>query len=72
MPIEKIDLDLCSGCGICEMSCPMDVIRMDEASGKASIRYVEDCTSCGFCEADCPEKAVRLSAGRLASPLTAW
>ncbi|MBW1803016.1 MAG: 4Fe-4S binding protein [Deltaproteobacteria bacterium] len=30
MAIEKIDLELCTGCGTCVNSCPVDVIRMPE------------------------------------------
>lgn len=29
MSIEKIDLELCNGCGICVSGCPMDVLRLD-------------------------------------------
>ena len=43
MSIEKIDHELCNGCGICINSCSMDVITMDEEAEKAIIRYPEDC-----------------------------
>ena len=39
MSIEKIDHDLCTGCGICVDICPMDVIRMKEDGEKAVIKY---------------------------------
>lgn len=29
MSIERIDTDLCDGCGICVDTCPMDVVRLD-------------------------------------------
>jgi NAD-dependent dihydropyrimidine dehydrogenase PreA subunit len=61
MAIEKIDPDLCNGCGICENSCPADVIRMDEQTKKAIIVYPEDCTLCTICEQDCPQKAIYVS-----------
>jgi NAD-dependent dihydropyrimidine dehydrogenase PreA subunit len=60
MPIESIDSALCTGCGFCVMSCPMDVIRMDTAAHKACIRYVEDCMLCGICLEECPKKAIHL------------
>ncbi len=72
MAIERIDQELCVGCAICVDSCSMDVIRMDEKSGKAVIRYGEDCVLCGFCGRDCPEKAISLSPVMYAPPTVAW
>jgi len=57
MGIRKIDLRLCSGCGLCVDFCPMDVFRIDEETGKAFIKYLRDCQSCFLCERDCPEGA---------------
>lgn len=61
MSIERIDTELCDGCGICVRYCQVDVIRMDEESNKAIIRYPEDCMTCGLCEIECPQKAISLS-----------
>ena len=72
MPIETIDSELCSGCGACELSCPMDVIHMDEATGKAAVLYALDCSACGACAAECSEDAVGFSPTRPVPPLTAW
>jgi NAD-dependent dihydropyrimidine dehydrogenase PreA subunit len=72
MSIEWIDSDLCSGCGICINSCPMDVIRMDEGSNKAVIKYPEDCMVCAYCELDCPEKAIYVSPVKHVPLLTSW
>ena len=71
MTIEKIDPDLCTGCEQCVWSCPMDVIRMDEESNKAVIRYVEDCMYCGFC-VDCPEEAITILPGPKQSVTLGW
>ena len=59
--IEKIDPELCNGCGICVDSCATDVIRMNEETKKAQITYSEDCTLCCMCEQDCPMHAIYVS-----------
>jgi NAD-dependent dihydropyrimidine dehydrogenase PreA subunit len=58
MVVERIDTNLCNGCGICVNSCTTDVIRMDEKAKKAKIIYPEDCTCCAQCEEDCPTHAI--------------
>ena len=59
MTIEKVDPELCTGCGLCVDSCPMDVIRMEKRL--AVIKYPEDCMTCYNCELDCPENAITVS-----------
>lgn len=72
MAIERIDSDLCTGCGICVNSCWMDVIGMNEEKGKAVIKYPEDCAVCSVCETDCPEHAIYVSHRMPAYALTCW
>ena len=72
MSIERIDHELCTGCGICVNSCPMDVIRMDEAGKKAIIRYPEECMCCAYCELDCPEDAIYVSPEKYAPLMVSW
>jgi NAD-dependent dihydropyrimidine dehydrogenase PreA subunit len=36
----------------------MDVLKMDEKSQKAFIKYLRDCQSCFLCERECPEEAI--------------
>jgi len=69
MTIEKIDEELCIGCGDCVDSCPMDVIRMDADTAKAVIRYGEDCMICDQCALDCPVDAITVTPSKT-SPLT--
>ena len=59
--IEKIDYNLCNGCGRCADTCAADVIRMDEKAKKAIIAYPKDCTMCGICKNDCPQNAIYIS-----------
>jgi NAD-dependent dihydropyrimidine dehydrogenase PreA subunit len=72
MTIERIDPELCNGCGICIDSCTLDVIRMDEASQKAVIMYPEECMCCDYCELDCPQNAIYVSPERHAPLMVAW
>jgi len=57
MAIMKINTKACSGCGICEKGCPMDVIRMNP-NNQPEIRYPQDCITCFNCEVDCPTQAI--------------
>lgn len=61
MGIEKIDRELCNGCGICVDDCPTDVIRFDEESQKAYIAYENDCGVCFLCSDDCPTAAIKVT-----------
>jgi NAD-dependent dihydropyrimidine dehydrogenase PreA subunit len=72
LTIERIDEDLCIGCGICVESCSVDVIRMDEKNKKAVIKYPEDCVLCQFCEIDCPQDAIYVSPEKRSPLLTSW
>ncbi len=56
--IEKIDEELCFGCGNCDMACPMDVIHMNYETLKAEIKYRDDCQTCFNCELECPIDAI--------------
>jgi NAD-dependent dihydropyrimidine dehydrogenase PreA subunit len=72
MSIERIDPELCNGCGICINTCTVDVIRMDEESGKAVIKYPEDCMTCGYCELDCPQNAIYVSSLTYVPVMLGW
>jgi NAD-dependent dihydropyrimidine dehydrogenase PreA subunit len=49
----------------------MDVIRMDENTEKAYVKYAEDCMYCGFC-IDCPEEAITIVPGPKLSLMLGW
>ncbi len=68
--IEHIDLPRCTGCGICDLVCPADVIHMervpaaspvpglDEQRLRPVIKFREHCITCFACEIFCPEKII--------------
>jgi len=72
MSIERIDPELCNGCGICVNICPMDVLRMDNKSKKAVIQYPEDCMLCEFCVLDCSENAISVSPEKSSPLIVSW
>ena len=53
-------------------SCPMDVIRMDDESDKAVIRYDEDCMNCEQCALDCPVGAITVTPYKTTPFITSW
>jgi NAD-dependent dihydropyrimidine dehydrogenase PreA subunit len=70
VPVEKIDMELCTGCRLCSETCPMDVIHME--AGKPYIRYQEDCVACYDCEQECPVNAIYVSPQRGRPVPHAW
>jgi NAD-dependent dihydropyrimidine dehydrogenase PreA subunit len=58
--LPTIDLDICTGCGLCIDRCPTHAVEMG-AKGRPSIVRPEDCAYCGLCEEMCPEGAIALS-----------
>lgn len=61
--IETIDLEKCTGCGICIDRCPLDTLRLKESSNgwKAYVAYPDDCMTCFECEVECPTKAISVN-----------
>lgn len=72
MSIERIDPELCNGCGICVDSCCKDVLRMDEKGKKAIIKYPDDCMLRTICEIECPQNAIYVSPKKCMPAATAW
>ena len=70
--ISHIDMEKCTGCGICVDRCPLDALRLKESpeGSKAFIAYPEDCMTCFECEVKCPTKAIRVHPFKEVLPMT--
>ena len=53
----KVDLEKCTGCGICEEVCPVEAIKVENEKAKVDN---EECVDCGTCVEECPEDALSL------------
>jgi heterodisulfide reductase subunit A len=60
-----VDIDMCSGCGVCESICSFNAIQMKtENVGGKEKRYADIikaiCQGCGACAAACPVNAIKM------------
>ena len=55
-----VNAETCTGCAACLDSCPVDVFRLDPATGKAVAVYARDCHVCYLCDEDCPTGSIHL------------
>jgi heterodisulfide reductase subunit A len=57
--VASVDVDVCSGCRLCEGVCAFDALRFDE---RRKVMTVQDaiCKGCGACAATCPSGAISL------------
>ena len=70
MPIKLIKG--CIGCGTCVKTCPTDVIRQDEKTKKAFIKYAADCQICHLCRMYCPVDAITISPEKSIPVVVSW
>ncbi len=52
-----VDSNICTGCGICVDTCPVQAIEMVDGIAKVN---PEVCTGCGICVDACPVQAITL------------
>lgn len=57
----KLDIDKCTGCGLCKVVCPHEVFELKEK--KAFIKDKDLCMECGACSLNCPSDAIEVDSG---------
>jgi heterodisulfide reductase subunit A len=57
--VASVDLDICSGCRLCESICSFDALRFDERKKRMTVQEAI-CKGCGACAATCPSGAISL------------
>lgn len=72
MAIKTIDLELCTGCGMCENYCPMDVIRFNKETRTPEIKYPQHCMLCILCQMKCHAKAITVAPEKKHDTFLAW
>ncbi len=53
--VTKVDTEICTGCGECVESCPLDAIEVKE---DVAVVDEETCGDCGACVEVCPVEAI--------------
>jgi ferredoxin len=62
----ELDVEACTGCGMCVTVCPHAVFVMDDAdtrNAKARIVDRDACMECGACARNCASGAISVRAG---------
>lgn len=62
MPEIELAEERCTGCGLCEAFCPVNVFEMVEMGGRLLPQAVrpDDCWACDTCAGQCPTGALRV------------
>ena len=62
----------CIGCKECVKSCPTDVIRINNKTGKAQIKYPASCQICHLCRLYCPVDAITITPEKSIPVIVSW
>lgn len=64
--LPTINLELCTGCGLCVEFCLPHAVEL--VAGRPTISAPERCAYCGTCEEMCPAGAITLAYEIVSSP----
>ena len=56
LPVPEVDLDKCTGCGLCGQICEFSAIVSVKSQ---ALTFADLCHGCGGCTLVCPEEAIR-------------
>jgi 2-oxoglutarate ferredoxin oxidoreductase subunit delta len=66
MAYITIDEERCKGCGLCERSCPKQIIKVSKQKTNLNGYFVaecvdnEKCIGCTFCAVMCPDTVIEV------------
>lgn len=58
------NVDICKGCELCVIACPVDIISMDDSMinkngfHPATVKEMDKCIACGNCAITCPDSVI--------------
>lgn len=59
--VPVVDEEECSGCGLCELTCPFKAIQVEKGEKGRKAKVISaSCKGCGACGAGCPQKAITM------------
>jgi len=57
---DVVDTGLCTGCGACVGTCPLQALEMDYDADEPEPKLIGECKECGICYSVCPGKDIPL------------